>query len=62
VRDQVDVERGMMELRALGIEEQLWNISRKEISKDAADLKVDVLEVLQGSNSLKRTLSSSFIS
>lgn len=61
VRDQLDVERGMMELRALGIEEQLWNVSRKEISMDAADQKVDVLEVLTASNSLQRTLSSPFL-
>lgn len=61
VRDQVDVERGMMDLRALGIEEQLWNISRREISKDAANQKVDVLEVLTASNSLQRTMSSTFL-
>jgi hypothetical protein len=51
----------MMDLRALGIEEQLWNISRREISKDAANQKVDVLEVLTASNSLQRTMSSTFL-
>lgn len=61
VRDQVDVERGLMELRALGIEERLWNVSRREIGKDAANQRVDVLEVLQGSNTLPRTLSSQLI-
>ena len=60
VRDLVDVERGMFELRALGIEEQLWNVSRKEISKDAANQKVDVLN-LTASNGLQRTLSSPFL-
>ncbi|KAG0585704.1 hypothetical protein KC19_2G031200 [Ceratodon purpureus] len=61
VRDQEDVERGMMDLRALGVEEKLWNVSRREISKDAANQKVDVLEVLTASNSLQRTLSSTFL-
>ncbi|KAK9104031.1 hypothetical protein Scep_020875 [Stephania cephalantha] len=31
--DAVDVERGLMELRKLGIERQLWEASRKEIDK-----------------------------
>ncbi|KAJ0113073.1 hypothetical protein Patl1_01303 [Pistacia atlantica] len=29
--DAVDVERGLLELRKLGIEQQLWEASRKEI-------------------------------
>lgn len=29
--DAVDVERGLIELRKLGIEQQLWEASRKEI-------------------------------
>ncbi|XP_068656490.1 coiled-coil domain-containing protein SCD2-like isoform X2 [Aristolochia californica] len=32
--DAVDVERGLMELRKLGIEQQLWEASRKEIDQD----------------------------
>ncbi|OVA09655.1 hypothetical protein BVC80_9101g190 [Macleaya cordata] len=31
--DSVDVERGLMELRKLGIEQQLWEVSRKEIDQ-----------------------------
>ncbi|KAF8400049.1 hypothetical protein HHK36_015924 [Tetracentron sinense] len=31
--DAVDVERGLMELRKLGIEQQLWEASRKEIDQ-----------------------------
>ncbi|KAK1319848.1 hypothetical protein QJS10_CPB04g00128 [Acorus calamus] len=33
--DAVDVERGLMELRKLGIEQQLWEASRKEIDASA---------------------------
>uniref|UniRef100_A0A7I4CAA8 Coiled-coil domain-containing protein SCD2 n=1 Tax=Physcomitrium patens TaxID=3218 RepID=A0A7I4CAA8_PHYPA len=47
VRDLVDVERGLMELQKLGVEEQLWNVSRREIANEAANQKVDVLEALQ---------------
>ncbi|KAG9446223.1 hypothetical protein H6P81_012351 [Aristolochia fimbriata] len=32
--DAVDVERGLMELRKLGIEPQLWEASRKEFDQD----------------------------
>lgn len=31
--DAVDVERGLIELRKLGIEQQLWEASRKEIDQ-----------------------------
>nr|GMC71728.1 coiled-coil domain-containing protein SCD2-like [Ipomoea batatas]GMC73720.1 coiled-coil domain-containing protein SCD2-like [Ipomoea batatas]GMC75153.1 coiled-coil domain-containing protein SCD2-like [Ipomoea batatas]GMD26788.1 coiled-coil domain-containing protein SCD2-like [Ipomoea batatas]GMD78532.1 coiled-coil domain-containing protein SCD2-like [Ipomoea batatas] len=31
--DAVDVERGLTELRKLGIEQQLWEASRKEIDQ-----------------------------
>ena len=31
--DAVDVERGLLELRKLGIEQQLWETSRKEIDQ-----------------------------
>ncbi|KAL4192104.1 hypothetical protein AMTRI_Chr06g170580 [Amborella trichopoda] len=34
--DAVDVERGLMELRKLGLEAQLWEASRKEIDQSAA--------------------------
>lgn len=34
--DVVDVERGLMELRKLGIEQQLWEASRKEIDPASA--------------------------
>ncbi|EFJ34817.1 hypothetical protein SELMODRAFT_438807 [Selaginella moellendorffii] len=34
--DAVDVERGLMELRKLGIEDQLWEASRKEIAQQQA--------------------------
>jgi hypothetical protein len=55
--DEVDVERGLMELKRLGIEEQLWNVSRREIAHEAANQKVDVLEVLAPA-SLQRTISA----
>lgn len=58
MRDQVDVERGLMELRKLGIEEQLWNVSRREIANEAANQKVDVLEVLQAPSTLQRVTSA----
>ncbi len=51
------VERGLMELKRLGIEEQLWNVSRREIAHEAANQKVDVLEVLAPA-SLQRTISA----
>ncbi|XP_022137208.1 coiled-coil domain-containing protein SCD2 isoform X1 [Momordica charantia] len=34
--DAVDVERGLIELRKLGIEQQLWEASRKEIDQSSA--------------------------
>lgn len=34
--DAVDVERGLTELRKLGIEQQLWEASRKEIDQSAS--------------------------
>ncbi|GFZ03938.1 hypothetical protein Acr_16g0005620 [Actinidia rufa] len=34
--DAVDVERGLMELRKLGIEQQLWEASRKEIDQPSS--------------------------
>ncbi|XP_058000626.1 coiled-coil domain-containing protein SCD2 isoform X2 [Hevea brasiliensis] len=34
--DAVDVERGLMELRKLGIEHRLWEASRKEIDQDSS--------------------------
>ncbi|KAG0586594.1 hypothetical protein KC19_2G102600 [Ceratodon purpureus] len=58
MRDLVDVERGLMELRKLGIEEQLWNVSRREIANEAANQKVDVLEVLQAPSTLQRVTSA----
>jgi len=33
--DTVDVERGLTEMRKLGIEQQLWEASRKEIDQAA---------------------------
>ncbi|XP_038686463.1 coiled-coil domain-containing protein SCD2-like isoform X2 [Tripterygium wilfordii] len=36
--DAVDVERGLMELRKLGIEQQLWEVSRKEIGQPSSAL------------------------
>lgn len=50
------VERGLMELRKLGVEEQLWSVSRREIAHEAANQKVDVLEVLAPA-SLQRVTS-----
>eukprot|EP00249_Psilotum_nudum_P020105 c27570_g1_i1 orf=333-2042(+) len=35
-QDAVDVERGLMELRKLGIENQLWEASRREIQESAS--------------------------
>ncbi|CAH9116439.1 unnamed protein product [Cuscuta epithymum] len=45
IHDAVDVERGLTEVRKLGIEQQLWEASRKEIidqppSSSTLDLKV----------------------
>ncbi|XP_077229875.1 coiled-coil domain-containing protein SCD2-like isoform X2 [Tasmannia lanceolata] len=37
--EAVDVERGLTELRKLGIEQQLWEASRKEIDEAAANHK-----------------------
>ncbi|CAL5338078.1 hypothetical protein CsSME_00021551 [Camellia sinensis var. sinensis] len=34
--DAVDVEQGLMELRKLGIEQRLWEASRKEIDQESA--------------------------
>ncbi|KAL8534663.1 hypothetical protein ACS0TY_010625 [Phlomoides rotata] len=34
--DAVDVEQGLMELRKLGIEPRLWEVSRKEIDHDSS--------------------------
>lgn len=34
--DAVDVERGLLELRKLGIEQQLWEASRKEIDQSSS--------------------------
>lgn len=34
--DVIDVERGLMELRKLGIEQQLWEVSRREIDLASA--------------------------
>ncbi|MBA0685536.1 hypothetical protein Goari_013192, partial [Gossypium aridum] len=34
--DAVDVDRGLFELRKLGIEQQLWEASRKEIDHPSA--------------------------
>ncbi|KAJ4959728.1 hypothetical protein NE237_019638 [Protea cynaroides] len=36
--DAVDVERGLLELRKLGIEQQLWEASRKEIDQTSSTL------------------------
>ncbi|CAK9868391.1 unnamed protein product [Sphagnum jensenii] len=55
--DEVDVQRGLMELKRLGIEEQLWNVSRREIAHEAANQKLDVLEVLAPA-SLQRAISA----
>ncbi|PWA52644.1 hypothetical protein CTI12_AA452510 [Artemisia annua] len=39
--DAVDVERGLTELRKLGIEQQLWETSRREIGDQSSSLPVD---------------------
>ncbi|KAJ7945639.1 Coiled-coil domain-containing protein SCD2 [Quillaja saponaria] len=39
--DAVDVERGLLELRKLGIEQQLWETSRKEIDQPPAAAVAD---------------------
>ncbi|GAB2289352.1 hypothetical protein Dimus_023658 [Dionaea muscipula] len=44
-QDAVDVERGLIELRKLGIEHQLWEASRREIERsDAAESYTQALE------------------
>ncbi|KAF5174910.1 coiled-coil domain-containing protein SCD2-like [Thalictrum thalictroides] len=43
--DAVDVERGLIELRKLGIEQQLWEASRKEVEQaSSAHIGNDVAE------------------
>ncbi|PIA40603.1 hypothetical protein AQUCO_02500365v1 [Aquilegia coerulea] len=43
--DAVDVERSLIELRKLGIEQQLWEASRKEIDQaSSAHIGNDVAE------------------
>jgi len=37
--DAVDVERGLIELRKLGIEDQLWEASRKETEQEVNNQK-----------------------
>lgn len=39
--DAVDVERGLIELRKLGIEQQLWEASRKEIDQPNGKMSAD---------------------
>ncbi|KAH9563315.1 hypothetical protein CY35_05G119800 [Sphagnum magellanicum] len=39
-QDVVDVARGLEQLRKLGIEEQLWEVSRKEIAQEVANYKL----------------------
>ncbi|KAI5424214.1 hypothetical protein KIW84_030428 [Lathyrus oleraceus] len=39
-QDAVDVERGLAEVRKLGIEAQLWDESRKELEQDIDNSKV----------------------
>lgn len=38
----VTVERGLLELRKLGIEEHLWEVSRREIAQEAANQKIEI--------------------
>lgn len=40
--DAVDVERGLVELRKLAIETQLWEESRKFIELDSTDLQMQI--------------------
>ncbi|CAM6125567.1 unnamed protein product [Calypogeia fissa] len=42
--DVVDVERGLLELHKLGVEEQLWETSRREVSRAAANQNAEVDE------------------
>lgn len=42
--DVVDVERGLLELHKLGVEEQLWETSRKEVLRAAANQNHEVDE------------------
>ncbi|KAL9273603.1 Coiled-coil domain-containing protein, partial [Drosera capensis] len=43
--DAVDVERGVIELRKLGIEQQLWEASRKETEHPHPDAAEDHTQV-----------------
>lgn len=40
LQDAVDVERGLIELRKLGLEQQLWETSRKEIENYSPSMEV----------------------
>lgn len=46
-QDVVDVERGLIELRRLGIENQLWEASRKEM-QEASSVKATLVSDLDG--------------
>ncbi|CAK9876952.1 unnamed protein product [Sphagnum jensenii] len=56
-QDVVDVARGLEQLRKLGIEEQLWEVSRKEIAQEVANYKLVDPESTSSSH-LQRLASS----
>ncbi|KAJ7546851.1 hypothetical protein O6H91_08G057000 [Diphasiastrum complanatum] len=49
--DAVDVERGMMEIRKLGLEDQLWEASRKEILHEGMNQKAGLNIEMDGAAS-----------
>lgn len=51
LQDAVDVERGLIELRKLGIEQQLWESSRKEIDRPSSPESANQKHVVESENS-----------
>lgn len=51
LQDAVDVDRGLIELRKLGIEQQLWEASRKEIERPSSPEPANHRQVAESENS-----------
>ncbi|KAJ8449519.1 hypothetical protein Cgig2_005541 [Carnegiea gigantea] len=51
LQDAVDVDRGLIELRKLGIEQQLWEASRKEIERPSSPEPANHRQVTESENS-----------
>ncbi|KAJ7543902.1 hypothetical protein O6H91_09G057700 [Diphasiastrum complanatum] len=49
-QDAVDVERGMMEIRKLGLEDQLWEASRKETLQEATNQNTTSITDMNGAS------------